>query len=121
MYLFQKVPGRMGMIVTLYLISANVYNSVDAPKARGFSYIEVWSLGTQLPILLALCEYGFILHWKKIGPASYHKDQTRTLDESKMAFEDKIKQIDYFTMILSLCCFISFVFLYWIFNFVHLY
>ena len=104
------------MIVTLYLISANVYNSVDAPKARGFSYIEVWMLGTQLPILLALCEYGFILHWKKLGQASNHENQTMTTDESKLTFEDKIKQIDYFTMILSFCCFMTFGFLYWIVN-----
>ena len=31
-----QVPGRMGMLVTLYLISANVYNSLDAPASRGF-------------------------------------------------------------------------------------
>merc|ERR1712008_263366 len=55
------VPGRMGMIVTLYLISANVYNSVDAPKNRGFSYIEIWMLGSQFPILLALFQYGLVL------------------------------------------------------------
>ena len=42
------------MIVTLYLISANVYNSVEGPKSRGFSYIEFWMIGTQAPILLAL-------------------------------------------------------------------
>ena len=53
------------MIVTLYLISANVYNSVDAPHARGFSFIEIWMIGTQIPILLALCEYGFVLFLKK--------------------------------------------------------
>ena len=52
------------MIVTLYLISANVYNSVDAPKGRGFSYIELWMIGSQCPILLALCEYGFVLYLK---------------------------------------------------------
>ena len=39
------------MVLTLYLISANVYNSVDAPNSRGFSYIEIWMLGTQFPIL----------------------------------------------------------------------
>merc|ERR1712241_361525 len=60
------VPGRMGMIVTLYLISANVYNSVDAPKGRGFSYIEIWMLGAQFPIILALCEYGFLLYLIKV-------------------------------------------------------
>ena len=54
------------MIVTLYLISANVYNSVEAPDGRGFSYIEVWMVGTQFPILLALCEYGFVLYLKKV-------------------------------------------------------
>ena len=53
------------MIVTLYLISANVYNAVDAPNERGFSNIEVWMLGAQFPILLALLEYGFVLYLKK--------------------------------------------------------
>ena len=56
----------MGMIVTLYLIHTNVYNSVEAPKDRRFSYIEIWMVGTQIPILLALIEYGIILCWKKI-------------------------------------------------------
>ena len=55
----------MGMIVTLYLISTNVYNSVDAPQDRGFSNIEVWMIGAQFPIILALCQYGFVLYLKK--------------------------------------------------------
>ena len=53
------------MIVTLYLISAIVYNAVDAPSVRGFSNIEVWMLGAQFPIMLALCEYGFVLYLKR--------------------------------------------------------
>ena len=69
----QKVPGRMGMIVTLYLISANVYNSVEAPNDRGFSYIELWMVGTQFPILLALCEYGIVLYLQKVEQTSMMK------------------------------------------------
>ena len=42
----------MGLLVTLYLISANVYNSVSAPPGRGFSYIELWAVGMQIPLLL---------------------------------------------------------------------
>ena len=95
----QKVPGRMGMIVTLYLISTNVYNSVKAPDSRGFSYIEIWMIGTQIPILLALVEYGFILHLKKI---------------SKQNLDDKIKKLDYATMIISFIYFIVFTTIYWI-------
>ena len=29
------VPGRMGMLITLFLILINSYNSVDAPPDRG--------------------------------------------------------------------------------------
>ena len=94
-----KVPGRMGMIVTLYLISANVYNSVDAPQSRGFSYIEYWMIGSHFPILLALIEYGFILLLKKLD---------------KRSNDEIIKKIDYLTMIVSFFLFVAFVLLYWI-------
>ena len=46
------VPGRLGLLVTLDLIFANVYNSVEGPKSRGFSYIEVWMVGMQIPIII---------------------------------------------------------------------
>ena len=94
------------MIVTLYLISANVYNSVDAPKNRGFSYVEIWMLGTQFPILLALFEYGFVLYLKKVAKVSDQNQST--------SFGAKIKMIDLITMLVSFCCFIMFTLIYWI-------
>ena len=94
----------MGMIVTLYLISANVYNSVDAPKNRGFSYIEIWMLGTQFPILLALIEYGFVLYMKKVTKVS---DENYTNN-----YEEEIKKLDLVTMLVSFGCFIMFSFIY---------
>jgi hypothetical protein len=57
----------MGMILTLFLIGVNIYTSVDAPKYRGISYIEIWAVGTQSPIVLALFEYGFILYMKRVS------------------------------------------------------
>ena len=96
----------MGMIVTLYLISANVYNSVDAPKNRGFCYIEIWMFGSQFPILLALLEYGFVLSLKKVVKIS---DQ-----EEAKKFEEKIKLLDMATMIFSFCFFMLFASIYWI-------
>ena len=59
------VPGRMGMLIILYLIQINTYNSVKAPPKRGFSSIEVWFLGMQFPILIAIFEYGILLASKK--------------------------------------------------------
>ena len=55
-----KVPGRLGLLITLDLIATNTYNSVKAPEKRGFSYLEIWMLGVQIPILLAIFEYGMI-------------------------------------------------------------
>ena len=90
----------MGLIVTLYLISANVYNFVDAPSGRGFSYIEIWMIGAQFPILLALCEYGIVLYLKKIGK------------KSGPDLNDWIKKTDIATMIISLVSFFTFFCVY---------
>ena len=106
LFYFGQVPGRMGMIVTLILISANVYNSVDAPKNRGFSYIEIWMFGSQFPILLALLEYGFVLLLKKVLKLSNQ-------NETKI-FEENVKILDLATMILSFCIFVIFASTYWI-------
>ena len=65
----------MGMLITNCLISWNVYGSTKAPPCRGFSYIEIWIIGAQFPILLAICEYGLVLYWKKI--ARKIEDQNR--------------------------------------------
>ena len=128
------------MIVTLYLISAIVYNAVDAPRARGFSNIEVWMLGAQFPILLALSEYGFVLYLKKHANKSQNKIQTLTTDPNHvqpmtldqtmasdqdqaqpMTAEDqaakldnRIKRLDSATMIFSFLFFITFALVYWI-------
>ena len=53
------------MLVTLFLISTNVYSSINAPPERGFSYIELWMVGMQLPICIALVQYSIILGVKK--------------------------------------------------------
>ena len=130
----------MGMIVTLYLISANVYNSVEAPDGRGFSYIEIWMVGTQFPILLALCQYGFVLYLKKVEknpsknpaykkrkvcstamnfshnktlPSELNRNQMLDLDETQPDLDERIKKFDFATMIFSLVYLITFVSVYW--------
>ena len=107
----------MGMILTLYLISANVYNSVKGPKSRGFSYIEYWMIGTQIPILIALLEYGFILFLKKISNKVEDKKEALNLETQKQNLDAKIKKLDFATMIFSFSAFIIFVTIYCIMAF----
>ena len=39
-----------------------------APQNRGFSFIEIWFVGIQAPIFLAILEYGILLGIKKFWP-----------------------------------------------------
>ena len=62
-------------MVTVYLIASNVYSQVDAPKRRGFSRIDIWMVGVQFQILVAIVEYGILLGLQKFSKAekSYSK------------------------------------------------
>ena len=104
----------MGMVLTLYLISANVYNSVDAPQSRGFSYIELWMLGTQFLILIALLEYGYILYLYKFANTSDDKIKPMEWKHPNPELDKRIKRLDYVTMSFSLFGFIIFATIYWI-------
>ena len=109
----------MGLLVTLYLISSNVYSSVSAPKKRGFSYMEVWIMGSQGTILLAIIEYGFILMWKKFeNKASSEVSPIVDKDEEKMwknlSLNEKIKRVDIISIIVSGMFFLLFNIIYWI-------
>ena len=91
-------------------------------------------VGTQFPILLALCEYGFVLYLKKY--ANQHKNQikvqkmmpdqnqvqtitpdqnqTMTAKDQGVKLDERIKRLDSATMIFSFLLFITFALVYWI-------
>ncbi len=75
-----KVPGRMGMIVTLYLIMINSYNSVEAPSERGLSFIDIWFVACQISLAFAIIQYGFILGMQRKLIDSHYKDWFRWAD-----------------------------------------
>ena len=86
-----SVPGRMGMLMVLYLIQINTHTSVEAPLNRGFSLIETWFIGVQVPIILAILEYAVLLTLEKfwgfglITRASY-KNESREHDGCNLIF-----------------------------------
>ena len=117
-----KVPGRLGLLITLDLIATNTYNVVKAPPGRGFSYIEIWLLGVQIPILLAIVEYGILLTIKRVYKKEsdqnkiqvVHIGQQTTIREKKVLDLDKIgKTMDLWTFIISLSFMIIFNIVYW--------
>ena len=108
----------MGLLITLFLISSNVYTAVNAPLKRGFSYIEVWIIGSQGVILFAIIEYGFVLAWKKFDQKIDHKEATKTKRNwfktvGTISIDEKMKIVDAFCLIFSISSFLCFNIYYW--------
>ena len=113
------------MLVTLCLISSNVYIAVDAPVERGFSYIEVWFLGMQLPILFAIVEYSFILGLNKfLVGREVNQPKAKVMmmgaTDKKVTFnKENMEFLAYFLDLLSFVSsailFVIFCFIYWVF------
>ena len=109
-------------MITLDLIATNTYNSVKAPSGRGFSYIEIWLIGIQIPILLAIVEYGILLTMKRMYKDESEKNKVqvsfagnqmdvrhkKTWDLEKIA-----KKMDKWTFAISLTFMILFNIIYW--------
>ena len=102
------VPGRMGMLIMLYLIQINTYNSVKAPPKRGFSTIEIWFVGIQAPILLAVLEYGCLLAMKKFWPK-----QDFGVKGINLTKEELFRYVDLCTFCVSIMYLLTFNVLYW--------
>merc|ERR1719350_2563500 len=60
------IPGRMALLVTLFLVLVNIFNNVttNTPKAEGLTAIEAWMLACILFVFGALVEYAVILNEK---------------------------------------------------------
>ena len=106
-----QVPGRMGMLVTFYLITINTHGSLEAPKSRGFSYIEIWFAGVQFQIVTAMLEYGCILAMRKyLFPV---KDSSFTIFGKTVFIDSLIRKLDVIAFTFALVTFVMFNIVYW--------
>ena len=62
----EVVPGRMAMLITLFLVLINIFNNVisNSPNVEGMTAIAAWMLACILFVFGALLAYAFIL-WRK--------------------------------------------------------
>ena len=81
----EAVPGRLGLLVTLFLCSVNTLNTVSTNSPRpddGASALVMWILMCLTAILLAMFEYALILALKmkrqrmKVTPGEQTKSRT---------------------------------------------
>ena len=99
---------------------------MKGPDQRGFSYIEIWNLGVQIPILLAIFEFGVILGLKRYQQYHIYKTETIKVTSSKIVVLNEIgkgqsdwnvdriaRVMDMWTFILSATFIMVFNVVYW--------
>ena len=99
----------MGLLITLLLITFNVYGSISstlAPPKRGFSFIEVWMAAILFIMSFAILEYCFILVLIRMN------NHLNMVKKPLLASTDKIAKIDFVSFVISLILFSCFVVFY---------
>jgi len=84
------IPGRMALLVTLFLVLVNIFNTVttNTPKAEGLTAIEAWMLSCILFVFGALVEYAIILLRKQtesIKPS--HHQHVKIICKDNLKYE----------------------------------
>ena len=102
----EVVPGRMGMLVTVFLIVISLYKTVKGPSDREFGYLDMWYIGVQVPILFALLEYGLILAVLKYKEG--HEEIVLWGKARKI--NDMLKKVDLVSFCLNVTLILSFYF-----------
>ena len=96
----EVIPGRMTLLVTLFLVLINIFINVTttSPNTESLTSISAWIIICILYVCLALLEYGGILLFKYV------------FDEHAMK---SVKNVDLFSLSLSSITFIIFNVLFW--------
>lgn len=60
------VPGRMGLLVTVFLVLSNIATGTRAlsPDSGSLTVVDIWLLACTAFVAVALCEYALILYSK---------------------------------------------------------
>ena len=60
-----QVPGRIGLLVTLFLVATNIFNTIIdvSPNTEGMTAISSWMIAYMFFVFLALLEYAVILYF----------------------------------------------------------
>ena len=61
----EAIPGRVGLLVTLFLVATNIFNTIIdiSPNTEGITAISSWMIAFMFFVFLALLEYAIILYF----------------------------------------------------------
>ena len=61
----EVVPGRMALLVTLFLVLSNIFNTITniSPNTEGMTAITSWMIACMMFVFAALLAYSAILYF----------------------------------------------------------
>ena len=78
----EVVPGRMGVLVTIFLVLINIFNNVkaNAPVSMSLNAVDLYLIVCIFIVFLALVEYAIVLFREryKVGVEPYPNEKQRT-------------------------------------------
>merc|ERR1719189_360479 len=81
----EVVPGRMAMLITLFLVLTNIFNIIttNSPNVEGMTAIAAWMIVCIFFVFGALVGYAYLL-WKKKKSCLKRKRNKKQTEENKM-------------------------------------
>ena len=103
---YEVVPGRMGLLITLFLVLVNLFISITTNSriTKSLTYISTWILACIIFVQGAVLEYGCILLFKHVA----HKPVSDLGQKI-------IHRVDSFCLLMSIKLFAVFNFIYWMY------
>ena len=82
----EVVPGRMAMLITLFLVLINIFNIVttNSPNVEGMTAIAAWMLVCIFFVFGALVGYAYLLWKKKKSCLKRKKTKKQSEEEGKL-------------------------------------
>ena len=114
----EVVPGRMAMLITLFLVLINIFNIVtsNSPNVEGMTAIAAWMLVCIFFVFGALVGYAYLLWKKKKSCLKRKKVKKMSEDENKMRQilkEDYRSKVDDVFLVVFPIMFLVFNLIYW--------
>ena len=98
------------MLLTINLIVTTVYVSIEAPPKRGFSFMEIWIIGMQIPSIVAMVTSGYLI----LKMRNFESSKKLSMEYDEEEFFLKLKKCDMITCGLLTFYFISFLIIFYI-------
>jgi len=114
----EVVPGRMAMLITLFLVLTNIFNIVttNSPNVEGMTAIAAWMLVCIFFVFGALVGYAYLLWKKKKSCLKRKRTRKQSEDEGKLRQlrkEDYRSKVDDVFLVVFPIMFLVFNLIYW--------